>query len=979
MVPGWLRQALVGIAAVIVLTFLYVKTQSVDTEQHAHILDNLREFKQINATLNQEILKARYGLVNHYDGIVGYAERLNELNEGFNQRLVSHVSGYQDESVNQILDELGRLLGSREPLIEAFKSQNAILKNSLHYFPVAADELAGHITQTSSDPRTAIPLNDLLNDTLRYNVIPDDELRAHIMEDIDEVRRLKDQYPKDILGKLENILSHAQTIIDTRLLVDNLLVELTSFPIAEKSSELNRAYNAAHELMMSETNVYRLYLYLFSVMLLAYIAYIMVQLRKSAQALKETVTNLEYQKFALDQHSIVSIADVDGNITYANDKMCEISQYSRDELIGKNHRIFNSGYHSKPFFKDMWKTVEQGRVWHGEIRNVKKNGDYFWVDSSIVPFVDEHGAPYQYVAIRTDITERKEAEEALFKEKERAQVTLQSIADGVITASADGVVDYLNPAAEQLTGWKIDEAQGLPLPAICHIIDEVTEEVIENPITVCLTEQRVVSLPIHTLLIRRDGCEFSIELTAAPIRDRSGQVIGAVVVLHDITEMRGLARKISYQATHDALTGLVNRHEFERRLDHMLKSAAEDGHQHALCYIDLDQFKIVNDTCGHIAGDELLRQLATLLHAKIRSRDTLARLGGDEFGVLLGECPIHQARVIANMLCQTVNEFRFVWQDKTFEIGASIGLVAINSQSKSIVDIMSAADAACYAAKDKGRNRVYVYTPDDEELQQRQGEMQWVAHINKAFDENRFKLYCQRIVALSPRTATRDHFEVLLRMVDHKGRVILPMAFIPAAERYNIMPSIDRWVIETVLSSYDKLREQSASRHPVTFAINLSGASLGDESFLNFVKKQFSEYALPPQGVCFEITETAAIANMSKAVQFMKELKELGCQFSLDDFGSGLSSFTYLKNLPVDYLKIDGSFVRDMNHDPIDRAMVEAINNIGHVMGIQTIAEAVEDEAVLQELRELGVDYAQGFGIERPQRLEHPASIAKGG
>lgn len=977
MVPGWLKQVIVSIVAVFVLTFLYVKTQAVDTDRHIHILNSLREFKQVDTSLKEEILKSRYGLVGHYDNIVTSMKRLDDLYKDFEDGPLTTIVGDKNGNIHKIVADLGALLHKRGPLVEEFKSQNSILRNSLHYFPIAADNLASSISSNKDKSLTLLPVIDLLSDTLIYNINPTNELADHIDADIRALHGIKDQYPKGMARDLDNVLTHAKVIIAHKSQVDPLVEKIITLPVSNQTNALTEAYNAAHEARVHETNIYRLYLYLFSVVLLGYIAYIMLQLRRSTQALQDTVANLKYQKFALDQHSIVSIADVDGNITYANDKMCEISQYSRDELMGKNHRIFNSNHHGDDFFKEMWETIIHGKVWRGEIKNKKKSGGYFWVESSIVPFMSGNGRPYQYVAIRTDITERKRAEEALFQEKERAQVTLQSIGDGVITTNAEGTVDYLNPMAEQLTGWSNDEACGLPLPVICHLVDEVSGNVIDNPISTSLSEQRIVSLPLHTLLLRRDGSEFAIELTAAPIRDRSSAVIGAVVILRDITEVRGLARKISYQATHDALTGLVNRHEFERRLEHLLKGAKENGTQHALCYIDLDQFKVVNDTCGHIAGDELLRQLSTLLQAKIRNRDTLARLGGDEFGVLLGECPMQQAQLIANMLCQTVNDFRFVWQDKTFEVGASIGLVAINSQSESVVELLSAADAACYAAKDKGRNRVYIYTPDDTELRQRQGEMQWVSHINKAFDEKRFKLYCQRIMALSNKPGARDHYEILLRMVDNKGRIILPMAFIPAAERYNIMPALDRWVIETVFSLYESLHGQADGGHPVTYAINLSGTSLGDENFLRFVKDRLSGYLLPPESICFEITETAAIANMSKALQFMNELKELGCRFSLDDFGSGLSSFTYLKNLPVDFLKIDGSFVRDMIHDPIDYAMVESINNVGHVMGIETIAESVEDLQILGKLRELKVDYAQGYGIQQPQPLQRVDETVK--
>ena len=426
--------------------------------------------------------------------------------------------------------------------------------------------------------------------------------------------------------------------------------------------------------------------------------------------------------------------------------------------------------------------------------------------------------------------------------------------------------------------------------------------------------------------------------------------------------------RLSYQATHDALTGLVNRREFERRLEKALASARAEGRVHALCYLDLDQFKIVNDTCGHVAGDELLRQLTGLLQGKVRDADTLARLGGDEFGVLLNDCPLEQAQIVADLLRQTVKDFHFVWHERPFAIGVSIGLVPITQDSGTLAKVLSCADTACYAAKDLGRNRVHVYRAEDSELAQRQGEMNWVARITHAIEENRFRLYCQTIMPLADEDKEGRHFEVLLRMLDDDGQIIPPMAFIPAAERYNLMPSIDRWVVSTTFGLYWKLFSRDGGHHTCT--VNLSGPSMSDEFFLEFIKRQFDLYQVPHDHICFEITETAAISNLNRAVAFIGELRALGCRFSLDDFGSGLSSFTYLKNMPVDYLKIDGSFVRDMAVDPMDHAMVSAINQVGHVMGLKTIAESVENEATREALREMGVDFAQGIAIEPPRPLQ---------
>lgn len=429
---------------------------------------------------------------------------------------------------------------------------------------------------------------------------------------------------------------------------------------------------------------------------------------------------------------------------------------------------------------------------------------------------------------------------------------------------------------------------------------------------------------------------------------------------------------LSFQASHDALTGLINRREFELRLERALESARMQGRTHVLCYLDLDQFKIVNDTCGHGAGDELLRQLTVLLQANVRERDTLARLGGDEFGILLENCSLQMACDVAEVLRRAVEEYRFVWRNKTFVVGASFGLVELSHESTTVSAALSSADEACYAAKDRGRNCIHVYQPEDSELMRRHGEMQWVSRIASALEENRFRLYGQTISSLSPEDDGGKHFEVLLRMLAEDGvEVIVPMAFIPAAERYNTMKGIDRWVVS---NTFDFLCAQNFGKGQNgafdTCSINLSGASLCDESFLGFVLAQFEQYPVAPQNICFEITETAAILNLSAAVDLIHALKKIGCRFALDDFGSGLSSFTYLKNLPVDYLKIDGTFVKDMASDLIDYAMVHSIHNIGHVMGLKTIAEFVENETVLRMLKEMGVNYAQGCWIDVPKPVE---------
>ncbi|MDD5241604.1 MAG: EAL domain-containing protein [Sulfuricella sp.] len=569
-----------------------------------------------------------------------------------------------------------------------------------------------------------------------------------------------------------------------------------------------------------------------------------------------------------------------------------------------------------------------------------------------------------YVMRRTTMMER-----ALLQEKERALVTLDSIGDGVITTDIEGKVIYFNPVAEHLTGWRLEEVKDLTLRWAFNAVDAFTRKQIQHPVFDGPIEGTVVSHYENILLISNDNREYDIESSAAPIRNPEGEVIGSVLVFRDVTEARELAKQLAWQAAHDQLTGLINRREFDFRLTRLLESTKSDHDQHALLYMDLDQFKLVNDTAGHAAGDELLRQLTDKLRAQVQGGDTLARLGGDEFGVLLEHRALDEALRIANMLRKIVQDFRFIWDGRTFEVGVSIGMVPIVAQSGSAANLMSCADAACYAAKDRGRNRVNVYSLEDLDLMQRHSEMSWVADIAKAFEEKRFHLYCQPIRSLCEEQPDDHHSEILLRMMDVNGEIVAPAEFMPAAERYGLMPVIDRWVVRTLFSTIQKSRADGAADPSRIYAINLSGASLNDEFFLDFLREQIALYDVPPATLCFEITETVAISSIQHTRHFMQELKLAGCQFSLDDFGSGMSSFAYLKDLPVDYLKIDGMFVKNMVHNPIDFAMVEAINRIGHVMGIRTIAEFVENDVILEKLRMLGVDYAQGYEVGRPGPL----------
>ncbi len=548
------------------------------------------------------------------------------------------------------------------------------------------------------------------------------------------------------------------------------------------------------------------------------------------------------------------------------------------------------------------------------------------------------------------------------------RAVLKSIADAVITTDANGYVDYMNHVAEKLTGWSLEEASGKRLQDVSNVIDESQHGIVDM-VHLCLKNGEVPDTHGRELvLVHRHGESVPIEQSIAPIKSDAGEVDGIVVVLRDVSQARQLAAKINWQATHDALTGLVNRASFDLQLESLLADSVESGQIHALLYLDLDQFKIVNDTSGHVAGDELLRQVAKLLKPTIRTNDTLARLGGDEFGVLLENCPEPVAVRLADSIRKAINDFRFCWGDRSFTIGVSIGVVSIHPESESVEQILSAADTSCYAAKDAGRDQVHLYKVNGGEAAHRQGEMQWVSRLQKALDDDSFLLYAQPIQSIV-NSEDKGHYEVLIRMIDENtGRIIPPGAFLPAAERFNLMPKIDRWVIGKIFELIGNERQRLVE-NKVGFAINLSGSSISDDDTLHFIGAKLHEHSIPAGMIGFEITETAAISNLASANYFIRTLKQDGCRFSLDDFGSGLSSFAYLKNLPVDYLKIDGAFVRDLVDDPIDLAMVEAINQIGHVMQLKTIAEFVENSDILEKLNSIGVDFAQGYGIGKPQLL----------
>ena len=657
----------------------------------------------------------------------------------------------------------------------------------------------------------------------------------------------------------------------------------------------------------------------------------------------------------------------DEKILLANESAASLVGLEPAQLVGREIADL-----VKPAYRALFRNTMAKRIRGEEVPQRLEiqliNGDQsgLWVEaqSSNIEF---HGRP-AILTVARDVSHRKSLEVSLSRSKRQAQYTLESISEGVITTDNNGHIDYMNQAAEKLIGANRDDAAGHRIGELFTLVDDVDRRPLGDPVERCLDMRRRVNMGRRAVMVTSDSeHEHSVELTASPIRGPGSSISGTVVVFHDVGEIRGLTRQMSYQATHDALTGLINRHEFERRLDEAMDAAHAEESVHMLFYMDLDRFKAVNDSCGHVAGDNMLREVAMLIKEQVRESDFVGRLGGDEFGALLIGCPIDKARQIANDICNAIADYRFVWKDKIFNIGISIGLVEISHISGSIQDVMSAADSACYVAKQQGRGRVHVYSARDEAIARERGDIQWLRELQSALHEDRFELAVQPILAMSGGAESGPAMEVLIRLPDHNGRTANTAEFLRPAERYQLMPQIDRWVVTATLVALTSGEIKLPAGR--SCAINLSGQTLGDEAFLSFVVETLDRTGIASTAICFEVTEEAILANIQHAQRFIEVLHGIGCEFSLDDFGSGLGSFSSLKHLPIDYLKIDGTYTRNLQSDEVNQEMVAAMIKLARKMQFRIVAEQVEHQDDFDWLREIGVDFVQGRFVEPPAAL----------
>jgi diguanylate cyclase (GGDEF)-like protein/PAS domain S-box-containing protein len=603
-----------------------------------------------------------------------------------------------------------------------------------------------------------------------------------------------------------------------------------------------------------------------------------------------------------------------------------------------------------------------------ELNYRRDDGSYAQVAVTTAMIFDNDGVPRVAVAAAQDVTSLRMAQRTAASEKERAEVTLAAIADGVMTTDRNGLVQTMNPAAEQLLGVTQEQVRDRCLSEVVRFADPASAPLLLDAIALCCDNRRPVTDLIHATVIDAQNELRAIEHAVAPMALPGGELIGAVLIFHDITESRRLLHRLGFEASHDALTGLVNRREFESRLQRTIEHCKlPQAGTAALLYMDLDQFKIVNDTCGHAAGDDMLRSLAKLYCEQVRERDTLARIGGDEFALILEHCALEEAHAVGGKILGATRGFRFSCKDNMFQPGISIGLTLIDGTTANVEEAMRRADHACYIAKERGRNRIYAHFLGDADFAQRRTDTYWATRISHALEHNELQLYYQPIVALRD-GAQQLHYEILLRMRDSDGRPIPPAVFMPAAERYDVIASIDRWVLSTTLQWLGQHPEHVAKLEMCS--INLSRRSLGDRSFHQFAAELVDATTVPAEKLCFEITENGAIADMQGTISFIDAMSARGCRFSLDDFGTGMTSFSYLKQLPVDFIKIDGSFIQMMSSSEVDFEMVRFTNDISHMMGRQTIAEYVTDQSIVQKLQTIGVDFAQGYWIGEPRPLE---------
>jgi len=954
-----LSPLLIVVCIVVALIFLFQKTRIADPYRHSQVISTIHELSQYDALLNQNVVQARASTSSHYDLMVSQDMKLMKLLAELKER--SEGLYHQGNvSLDASIDRFEALLNAKIVAIEGFKSSNSILRNSLIYFPNGVD------TFSESHPPLRQHLRSLSYDIQHYVIHPDGHLKERITAALAALHQSSSQNQAMLLGGL---LRHAELIMQYRDGVEERVNGLLAIPVQQAVAEIYRSYSLHHDRLVSQSNRYQLLLYILAVLLLIYVAWLFMRLRASSIEAKDLLADVEFQQFALNQHAIVAITDAHGVITYVNDKFCEISQFCQEEAVGKTHSIVNSGYHPRAFFTAMWKTIVQGLVWSGEIKNRKKDGSYYWVETTIVPFLNKAGKPEHYVAIRTDITARKQAE----IEQQKAQDELKLVASvfsnsplGIMITDARGIILRVNAAFSSITGYTLAEAIGQS-PRLLR--SDIHNELFYQNLWAALTEFGEWEGEIWNR--RKSGEVFPEWSTISAIYDVDGQISYYINSFTDISEKKISEDRVYHLAHYDVLTDLPNRALFLERLGQGVKQAKRSKKKLAVLFLDLDNFKVVNDTLGHASGDILLKEIALHLKGTIRDTDVVARLGGDEFTIILSGIELTQDIADVAEKIMAVTSAPVTLAGKDVMVSASLGISIYPDDAEDADTLLKDADIAMYRAKSEGKNNYQFFTAEMNSAITERHKLE--SDLRDAIVQKQFVLHYQPQIELA--SGNIIAVEALIRWMHPEQGMVPPYKFIPVAEETGLIVDIGRWVLE------EACRQQQVWKvagFDIRVAVNVSARQLQDNHLHEFIRDLLVSGAIEPDKLELELTETSLMHDPQGAIRLLEAFSSLGINLALDDFGTGYSSLSYLKRFPIDTLKIDQSFVRDLPDDQHDAAIATTIIAMARNLGLKVLAEGVETAEQLAFLREHNCDDVQGYYFSKPVPSEEiPLLLAR--
>ncbi|MGS2722340.1 EAL domain-containing protein [Porticoccus sp. GXU_MW_L64] len=910
-----------------------------NVEEDERLLEGLAQLRTTDARLNEEVGRSYIGISVNYDELIKYLDELRNRSREFADQ-VADIEGTQSR-----LKNFTQTLADKEQRIEEFKYHNSVMRLTWHHYPSLSLSTLKVLEEQVSSGDTARA--ELL--LLAKNLVMSTSLMVNSNQGAEVVREYLASFTQkrhqfgDNEQELDLLSSYSEKILQYQGSLDSLTKQIYAHRLEQAMDQMERFLLQKRQASEKRIEALRIAALLGAILLSGVMIYLVRRISRTSRKLDESKQQADFQQYVLNEYAMVTIIDTDGMIREVSDRFCEKLGYSRDELVGKPRTVLFSSEHDVDFYKKIWGKINTGESWKGETCLDCKNGDKFWSITTIVPKRNSKGKIVEFIFIRADISDLKRAEAEI---SALARLPEEN-PEAVLRIDDQHKVAYANKPAEHLLNhWGVGRGERVP---------ETWQLLFDD--------------------LRRTGRDQEVEVESAgrclllliiPVADTPYINIYS----RDITARKKAEKELAYMAYHDDLTGLINRGAFEQELNAAVMSAANGVLVHTLMYIDLNQFKIVNDTCGHMAGDELLKQVTRIFNDAVRGSDIVGRLGGDEFGIILWGCDVDAATKVAEKITGIMQGFRFPWNDLFFDVGASIGIVRVDDSGSGVEDLMGKADVACYSAKEDMGRHIHLYQEQASEASVRHNEMHWVSRIPKALENDQFCLFVQPIVALK-QEASRPRYEVLVRMRDEDGEFIPPGAFLPAAERFKQITLIDSCVINKIFEFMAQHASYIETHNPI-FCVNLSGCSLGDVDILELVTKNCEQHPRLMQNLHFEVTETSAVKDFAVTSSFIEQFLILGCDgISLDDFGSGMSSFAYLQQLPVDAVKIDGSFVKGMVGNEVNYSIVKSVHAIGNALGMETVAEWVEDRETIRLLKKIGVDYIQGYVVSAPFPIDN--------